>query len=223
MSSSPTNDAGSVRQILPFVVLAVLLVAGYLVWTSEAVQARYFLWQVRRGQEPGPYVRKLVNMGPAAGPYVCKQLEDCPERSLRWVIEILPQINYPEGLDCARRFRTHNSPEVRMAALLVYRNYGKTQTSDVSEVAPLLDDPVEQVRGYACSALGFITGVDIPAEPETWKKYLADHPELLLSEPAPTPPADEGGSSPDAAGESEDHLRRIAAGRCAGRGRGTKP
>ena len=159
---------------------------------QDGAKARYYLWQVERGSEPGPALRKLVEIGMdetdkpqaerAVGPLVEKHLDTCDAAARRRLLMMLRDIDYPDALRPAVKLIADPDPRVRAEAVLIFRQYctpdQREQYGHLKLLYKMLDDPDPSVLARACSALCIVTGIDIEPSAQSWKDYINKHPEL---------------------------------------------
>jgi len=178
------RKVGPLGITIAIVILSAIVVGGAIASRDENVRVQYYLWQVRRGHEPGPYLARLRDMGAKVVPAIGEALSRGPAVSQRRLLELLRDIACPQASGFAAKLLDDPSAEVRMAAVRVFQTCGKV--ADIPVVYAMLDDPDELVRAMACGALGRITGVDLDPDPKLWREYFKNHPELLDRKKPPT-------------------------------------
>jgi len=184
------SRAGSAIVLL---VIAAVGIGAVLAWCNDSVRARYYVWQVCRGKEPGPSMSKLREIGSAVNPYIGKKLPQADTTATKNLLTVLWQVGGDDASDIAATCLDDPDPGVRMAAVRVFHEWGKGKPGAVPLIYKKIDDPSELVRKVACGTLAAVTGVDLDPEVKIWRNYFKNHPELLKppedSSEKPAPPA----------------------------------
>ena len=177
--SSKRRDVGPVGIGILLLVIAVIAIGGALAWRNDGVRARYYVWQVCRGTEPGPSMSKLKEIGSDVNPYIAAKLPDADRNARMNLLSLLWQIGGKEAPAIAATCLDDPDPQIRASAVRVFHEWGKGTPGAIPLIYKKLDDPSELVQVVSCGALAIMTGRDLPAEVKVWRDYFKKNPGLL--------------------------------------------